>query len=39
MNRGVIGKVHPEVVYEVNPKDFTFYALATNDYDNPYYWE
>lgn len=39
MNRAVIGKEYPIVEFDVNPKDFTFYALATNEYDNPYYWE
>jgi len=39
MNKAVIGKEHPPLEYEVNPKDFTFYAVGTNDYDNPYYWE
>jgi len=39
MNKAVIGKVHPVMEFEINPKDFTYYAVATNDYDNPYYWE
>ncbi len=39
MNKAVIGKVHPPMEFEVNPKDFTYYAVSTNDYNNPYYWE
>ncbi len=39
MNKAVIGKVHPPGTMDINPKDFTYYAVSTNDYDNPYYWE
>ena len=39
MNKALIGKEYPEVEYEVNPKDCTFYALASNDPDNPWYWQ
>jgi acyl dehydratase len=39
MNRAVIGKEYPMMEFDVNPKDFTYYALASNDTTNPYYWD
>lgn len=39
MNKACIGREYAKMDFEVNPKDFSYYALASNDKDNPYYWD
>jgi len=39
MNKALIGKEYPMVEFDVNPKDFSYYAVGSNDTTNPYYWD